>query len=161
VDVELFALFMRSTKAPPRDTVRAAEPDAVDGSNIFTQIGCATCHRREIITAAPGTLVNGGALRVARALGNKRIKPFGDFLLHDIGTGDGIVQNGGPSTRNKVRTAPLWGLRSRGRFMHDGLSNGLPDAILRHANQAAASSSAYNALSTTDKRKLLAFLNSL
>ncbi|MGH7176665.1 MAG: di-heme oxidoredictase family protein, partial [Tepidisphaeraceae bacterium] len=70
------------------------------------------------------------------ALGNKRIRPFGDFLLHDIGTGDGIVQNGGPSTRNKVRTVPLWGLRARGRFMHDGLSFSLTDAILRHRGQA-------------------------
>jgi CxxC motif-containing protein (DUF1111 family) len=61
------------------------------------------------VTAAPGTLINGGALKVAKALGGLRIKPFGDFLLHDIGTGDGIVQNGGQSTRNKVRTAPLWG----------------------------------------------------
>lgn len=57
----------------------------------------------------PGTLINGGALKVAKALGNKRIKPFSAFLLHNIGTGDGIVQNGGPSTRNKIRTAPLWG----------------------------------------------------
>ena len=161
VDVELFALFMRSTKAPPRDATRAAEPDAVDGSAIFGQIGCANCHRREIITAPPGTLINGGAMRVSRTLGNKRIRPFGDFLLHDIGTGDGIVQNGGASTRNKVRTAPLWGLRTRGRFMHDGLSHDLVDAIQRHTNQAAASSNAFNTLSLTDRRKLLAFLNSL
>ena len=132
VDVELFALFMRSTQAPPRDPVRAATADARDGSNIFNQIGCATCHTRTIVTAAPGTLINGGALKVANALGNKIIHPFGDFLLHDIGTGDGIVQNGGPSTRNKVRTVPLWGLRARGRFMHDAFSFNLNDAIHRH-----------------------------
>ena len=54
---------------------------------------------------------------VGRALGNKRIQPFGDFLLHDVGTGDGIVQNGGASTRNKIRTAPLWGLQ-RARPVH-------------------------------------------
>ena len=122
MDVELFALFMRSTMAPPRDLARAATPNAQAGSTLFNSIGCATCHTREIVTAPPGTLINGGALKVANALGNKRIRPFGDFLLHDIGTGDGIVQNGGQSTRNKIRTAPLWGLRARGRFMHDSLS---------------------------------------
>jgi CxxC motif-containing protein (DUF1111 family) len=45
-------------------------------------------------------------------LGNKTIRPFGDFLLHDVGTGDGIVQNGGNRRANKVRTAPLWGMRT-------------------------------------------------
>jgi CxxC motif-containing protein (DUF1111 family) len=161
VDVELFALFMRSTKAPPVDPVRAAHPDAVAGSQIFNAIGCATCHTRTIVTASPGTLINGGALRVARALGDKIIHPFSDFLLHDVGTGDGIVQNGGASTRNKIRTAALWGLRARGRFMHDNLSFSLEDAIARHGNQGAAARSAFNGLSSTDKRRLLAFLGSL
>ena len=64
-------------------------------------------------------------MRVSNALGNKIIHPFADFLLHDVGTGDGIVQNGGPTTRNRIRTAPLWGLRARGRFMHDNLSFGV------------------------------------
>ena len=89
VDVELFALFMRSTKAPPHDPVLAARPDAIDGSDIFGQLRCNVCHTREMVTARPGTSINGGALKVANALGNKRIFPFGDFLLHDVGTGDG------------------------------------------------------------------------
>jgi CxxC motif-containing protein (DUF1111 family) len=161
VDVELFALFMRSTKAPPRDATRGAQPDVVAGSRIFNDIGCATCHTRQIVTAPPDTPINGGALKVARALGNKRIRPFGDFLLHDIGTGDGIVQNGGDSTRNKVRTAPLWGLRARGRFMHDFLSQNVTDAIQRHDNQAAGTRNAFNSLDSDDRRKLLAFLQSL
>jgi CxxC motif-containing protein (DUF1111 family) len=161
VDAELFALFMRSTKAPPRDAARAATPEAMAGSTIFNQIGCSVCHTREIVTAPPGTSMNGGALKVANALGNKRIRPFGDFLLHDIGTGDGIVQNGGPSTRNKVRTAPLWGLRARGRLMHDLLSQNIVDAIQRHDNQAASSRRAFNGLSRGEQSRLMAFLNSL
>ena len=90
------------------------------------------------MTSPPGTLINGGALRVAEALGDKIIHPFSDFLLHDVGTGDGIVQNGGVSTRNKVRTAALWGVRARGRFMHDGLSFSFEDAIARHGGQASS-----------------------
>ena len=42
------------------------------------------------VTAAPGTRINGGEFRVPDALGNKIIHPYSDFLLHDIGTGDGI-----------------------------------------------------------------------
>jgi CxxC motif-containing protein (DUF1111 family) len=98
---------------------------------------------------------------VANALGNKRIRPFGDFLLHDIGTGDGIVQNGGAGTRNKVRTAPLWGLHARGRFMHDASSFSLTDAINRHRNQADAARRAFNDLGTTSRNRLLTFLLSL
>jgi CxxC motif-containing protein (DUF1111 family) len=161
VDVELFALFMRASKAPPVDAELAATPDAVQGRQIFGSIGCATCHTPTIVTAAPGTLINGGAMRVSNSLGNKIIHPFSDFLLHDVGTGDGIVQNGGAATRNKIRTAPLWGLRARGRFMHDNLSFGFEDAIARHANQAAAARQNFNNLSNGDRRRVLAFLSSL
>ena len=161
VDVELFALFMRSTKAPPVDAALAATPDAVVGSALFNQVGCNVCHTRTIITDPPGTLINGGALVVSNTLGAKRIHPFSDFMLHDVGTGDGIVQNGGTSTRNKIRTPPLWGLRSRGRFMHDALSQNVDDAINRHAGQATASSRAFKSLSAEDQQKVMAFLKSL
>lgn len=161
VDVELFALFMRSTLAPPRDNARASTASAQAGATLFSNIGCAQCHTPSIVTSPPGTIINGGALRVANALGNKRIRPFGDFLLHDIGTGDGIVQNGGASTRNKVRTAPLWGLRARGRFMHDQLSFSLTDAIQRHGGQASAARSNFNQLSNASRNNLFAFLLSL
>ena len=161
VDVELFALFMRSTLAPPRDTELARTDDARDGSNLFNSAGCAVCHTRDITTAPPGTLINGGAFRVPNTLGSKIIHPFSDFLLHDIGTGDGIVQNGGPPTRNEVRTVPLWGLRTRGRFMHDGLSFNLTDAILRHERQARSARDAFRGMGSRSKDKLLAFLLSL
>ena len=94
-------------------------------------------------------------------MGNKIINPFGDFLMHDIGTGDGIVQNGGPATRNMVRTAPLWGLRARSRFMHDGLSFDLASAILRHQNQARVARDNFKALPPRGRDKLLTFLLSL
>jgi CxxC motif-containing protein (DUF1111 family) len=160
-DVETFARFMRSTGVPPRDHVLAATADSQAGGALFNQVGCATCHVRHITTAPPGTVINGGALTVPPALGNKTIHPFGDFLLHNVGTGDGIVQNGGQSTRNKVRTAPLWGSRSRNRLMHDGASLTRNDAILRHAGEATTVINNYRALSSGQKNQLITFLNSL
>ncbi|HUQ86584.1 MAG TPA: di-heme oxidoredictase family protein [Vicinamibacterales bacterium] len=160
-DVKAFAIFMRATKAPPRDAVAAGTADAMAGSDLFDSIGCGSCHVRTITTAPPGTAINGGALAVHPALGNKRIHPFSDFLMHDVGTGDGIVQNGGQATRNQLRTPPLWGLRSKGRLMHDGESLTRNDAILRHAGQATGVINNYRALSTTNKNRLIAFLNSL
>jgi mono/diheme cytochrome c family protein len=161
VDVELFALFMRSTKAPPVDATLAATDDARAGRQLFDQIGCAVCHTPTIVTAPPGALINGGALKVADALGNKTIHPFSDFLLHDVATGDGIVQNGGLSTRTKMRTPPLWGLRTRGRLMHDNLSFSFEDAIARHGNQGGRARSRFDRLGPPDRNRLLAFLSSL
>ena len=113
-DVEQFADFMRATKAPPRDTAAAATSDAVEGSELFDAIGCNVCHVRTIVTAPANSQILGGARSVHPALANKIIHPFSDFLLHNVGTGDGIVQNGGPSTRNRMRTPPLWGLQDAG-----------------------------------------------
>ncbi len=159
-DLEAFTDFMRSTKAPPRDAVLAATPDAQAGAVIFNQIGCAICHTTSITTAPAGTVLNGGMFTVPIALGDKIIHPYSDFALHDVGTGDGIVQ-GFPSARNKVRTSPLWGLRTRGRFMHDGLSLTINEAVLRHSNEAVFVAFSYRFLSTTQRNQIQTFLKSL
>jgi CxxC motif-containing protein (DUF1111 family) len=160
-DIQVFARFMRATKAPARNAETQNSADAVAGSQLFDQVGCNICHVRNITTAPAGTSINGGAFIVPAALGNKIIHPFGDFLLHDVGTGDGIVQNGGQSTRNKVRTAPLWGVRTRDRLMHDGESLTRSEAVLRHAGEATGVINNYRALSVTQRNQIAAFLNSL
>ena len=158
-DVETFAQFMRSTMAPPRDPDLSITPEAQRGERLFSAIGCNICHVTSITTAPAGTMINGGALAVPAALGSKVIHPFGDFLLHDIGTGDGIVQGAAPA--NKVRTAPLWGLRTHDRFMHDAESLTLTNAILRHDNEASQARFLFRTLSADDQRALLTFLFSL
>jgi CxxC motif-containing protein (DUF1111 family) len=160
-DVEVFASFMRATKAPPRDEELAATIDAKAGSVLFDQIRCNICHVRDITTLPAGSVINRGAFTVPEALGDKIIHPFGDFLLHNVGTGDGIVQNGGQSTRNKLRTAPLWGMRTRGRLMHDGETVNRNEAILRHAGEATSVINSYRNLTTNQKNQLITFLNSL
>lgn len=161
VDVVAFADFMRSTKAPPRGPITA---DVSAGEALFNKVGCAVCHTPSITTARPGAKINGGVFTVPAALGNKVIHPYSDFLLHDIGTGDGIPVlplAEYASTANQMRTAPLWALRTRNRLMHDGLSLTKQEAIQRHAGQAAGVTKNYNALSEAEKNQLLAFLESL
>ena len=160
-DISAFANFMRSTKVPPRDTALAATADAQAGSSLFDQIGCNVCHTRSITTAAAGTVINGGAFTVPAALGNKIIHPLSDFLLHDIGTGDGIVQNGGQGTANKLRTAPLWGVRTNAMHMHDGQSLTFTEAILRHAGEATAVINRFRNLSATQRNQIVTFLQSM
>jgi CxxC motif-containing protein (DUF1111 family) len=160
-DIDHFARFMRATQAPPRDTALANTSDAITGANLFNAIGCNICHVTSITTAPAGTVINGGAFTVPAALGNKIIHPYSDFLLHNVGTGDGIVQNGGQATANKMRTSPLWGLRTKDRLMHDLLSFTRNDSILRHGGEATGVINNYRALSTTQKNQLITFLQSL
>jgi CxxC motif-containing protein (DUF1111 family) len=160
-DIDHFAQFVRGTKVPPRDVALAATAASMAGEKIFDKIGCTTCHVSTIITAPAGTVINGGAFAVPDALGNKIIHPYSDFLLHDIGTGDGIVQNPPQDTANKLRTVPLWGLRMHPRHMHDLRSLTLESAIDRHRGEAEHVRSRFRELSQTEKQALFTFLNSL
>ena len=160
-DIDHFAQFVRGTKAPPRDAELAAGADAQAGQALFQRIGCDVCHVQNITTAPPGTLINGGTFAIPVALGNKIIHPFGDFLLHDIKTGDGIVQAGPPDTANKLRTAPLWGLRMRPRLMHDHQSLTLENAIVRHKGEAEDVADRFFDLTETQQQQLITFLNTL
>ena len=160
-DIDLFTRFMRASKTPPRDAALAATPEARAGAQLFNMIGCAICHVPTLQTAPPGTVINGGTFTVPPALGNKLIHPYSDYLLHDVGTGDGIVQNGGPATANKLRTPPLWGVRTRNRLLHDGTALTFDDAILRHRGEAAQVMSRYRLLNGLQRTQVLSFLRSL
>jgi len=180
-DVDRFARFMRATKAPARDTILAKTAMAVLGSRLFDSIGCATCHVRTLTTAPAGTVLNGGLDTIPAALGAKTFHPFGDFLLHNVGTGDGIVMTmqehygkkalqilwrnySRPefgNTQNKMRTAPLWGVRLRPRLMHDAASLTLRDAIARHRGEASGVTDRFLRLSGSEQSAIVEFLKSL
>jgi CxxC motif-containing protein (DUF1111 family) len=158
-DVLAFAQFMRQTRVPGRGPITLA---AQRGATLFAQISCSICHTPSFTTVPAGTAINQGAFIVPAALGNRTIRPFSDLMLHDIGTGDGIVQNGGAGTRNMVRTPPLWGVRTRPELMHDGLSLTFNDAIQRHAGVGGTfARNNFNALSAASRADIIAFLNSL
>ncbi len=172
--VLLAANFMRATKAPertpgspnngnnqPQRGPSSRQVALNQGEKVFTDTGCGICHTATFVTAPAGTPMNGGAYEVPEALANMTIHPYGDFLLHDVGTGDGIVQNGGQATRNKMRTMPLWGLSKRRMFLHDGSAKSIADAINRHAGEAREVKAAFNRLNSQDTQQLMSFLNSL
>jgi CxxC motif-containing protein (DUF1111 family) len=161
-DIDHFAQFIRGTMVPPRDEILAATEAAHRGQRAFIRLGCSSCHVQSIKTAPAGTVVDGGTFTVPEALGDKIIHPFSDFLLHDIGTGDGIVQTTGlQETANKLRTAPLWGLRTKPRFMHDLKSLSLENAIERHKGEAREVERRFDELSPEERAALVTFLNSL
>jgi CxxC motif-containing protein (DUF1111 family) len=180
-DIDRLTRFVRALKAPSRDQQLALTPLAKKGSELFDKVGCASCHVRSLKTAATGTRVDGGTFIVPPPLGSVNFHPYGDFLLHDVGTGDGILQVNPEhygravfqqmagylskqhleSTQNKMRTAPLWGVRLRTRLMHDGASLTLRDAILRHRGEASDESKKFDRLNKQDQEALIEFLRSL
>ncbi|MBI1746349.1 MAG: hypothetical protein HYR55_07145 [Acidobacteria bacterium] len=93
------------------------------------------------------------------ALDRQPVNAYSDFLLHYVGTRDLIQQ--GDAGLYEFRTPPLWGLRARGPYLHDGTAVTVDQAILRHDIQALSSRSRYEQLSTEQRQALLAFLNSL
>jgi CxxC motif-containing protein (DUF1111 family) len=180
-DIDHFARFIRATKAPARDTQLANSPFARQGNGLFIKIGCETCHVETMTSAPAGTKINGGTFAIPGALGSITFHPYGDFLMHDVGTGDGILQatqehygrkvfhmmsgyiakQNFESSRNKIRTAPLWGVRLRPRLMHDGASLTFRDAILRHSGEAAHVTQQFQKLKKEDQEAVLEFLQSL
>lgn len=143
--------FQRFLAAPPQ-----TPKSGMTGETVFATIGCNKCHIPSFVTgSAPEA-----------ALSTKQIKPYSDFLLHDMGTlGDGIEQ--GDAGITEMRTPPLWGLRVRLQLLHDGRASGgtfatrINDAILQHSGEAGASAAAYLALGQPQKDQLIAFMDSL
>src|SRR5580692_7389327 len=180
-DIDHFARFMRASEAPARDATLSQTADAKHGEEIFNKIGCATCHVTTLTTAAAGTKIDGGTFTIPAALGSIAFHPYGDFLVHDIGTGDGILQatrehygnrvfqmmsgylskQDFESSRSKIRTAPLWGVRLRPRLMHDGASLTFRDAIVRHHGEASHVTTQFEKLTREDQEAIIAFLKSL
>jgi CxxC motif-containing protein (DUF1111 family) len=159
--IDHFAQFIRGTLVPPRDPNLVGTKDVQAGAQLFAQIQCSVCHVDTMRTVFPGAVLNGGTYTVSDAIGNKIIHPYSDFLLHDIGTGDGIVQGGPQDTQQKLRTQALWGVRTKARFMHDLRSESLEGAILRHGGEATGSVSQFSALSQKEKKQILLFVDSL
>jgi CxxC motif-containing protein (DUF1111 family) len=180
-DIDHFARFIRATKAPAPDAQLAGGAVVQQGRALFEKIGCATCHVAALTTAPAGTKINGGTFTIPTALGSVTFHPWGDFLMHDVGTGDGILQTipehygrkvfqqmsgylskqDFESSRNKIRTAPLWGVRLRPRLMHDGASLTFLDAIARHHGEAAHVTEKFEKLKPPEKEALFQFLRSL
>jgi CxxC motif-containing protein (DUF1111 family) len=157
-DIEAFAAFMRALRVPGRGPINST---VTAGDSLFTSIGCAICHTRTFVTAPAGTLINGGAFQVPSQLGNKTIHPFTDMALHNIGTSGGIGGEPGVNDRFATTTIALWGVRTKHRFMMQGNTHTIFDSIQVHGGQATTARNNFNALSTTQKNQLIAFVLSL
>jgi CxxC motif-containing protein (DUF1111 family) len=144
--IDNFEAFVRFLAPPPRGEI--TEP-VERGERVFAEIGCASCHVPVLLTGASSNPV----------FDQRPVRLYSDLLLHEIGTGDGIVQ--GDALGEEIRTPALWGLRARRGLLHDGSAATPAEAILRHGQEAAEARRSYLELPPADTEALLAFFDSL
>ena len=132
--IEALTTFVAELPAP--EPVRP-EPA---GAQVFEDTGCAACHTPSL------------------EAGSAEARLYSDLLLHDMGPAldDRVVQ--GSASGSEWRTAPLWGLAERTRFLHDGRADSLVAAILAHGGEAERARERFRSLSPAERRMLLAFL---
>jgi CxxC motif-containing protein (DUF1111 family) len=108
-------------------------------ARVFAQVGCDACHTPN--------------------LGSHPL--FSDLLLHSMGNAldDGFPQ--ADASGKDWRTTPLWGLRLRTRFLHDGRARSIEAAILAHGGEGDAAAQRFRALSAEQRAALLTFLGAL
>lgn len=160
---ELVHFLEASSPIEPDKEKRESEATQA-GEHLFRKIGCSICHVETLHTVP--SKVHVVPVSGAATTRSQEFHPYSDYLLHDIGTGDGFVENVrledyDPTTKDKFRTAPLWGVRFRRWLMHDGKSITYHQAIMRHGGEATDVVQQYLELVPEDKEKLRLFLDSL
>jgi len=148
--------YLKTLKAPVQRNQNDSDVEA--GKEVFINISCGRCHVPQLTTGeSPITVLSG-----------KTIFPYTDLLLHDMGSGlnDGYTE--GSALPQEWRTPALWGLglskNSQGGqyfLLHDGRARSIEEAILMHGGEADQSKNSFQQLTTTDKAKLIRFLESL
>ena len=128
------------------------------GKQLFDVLECFKCHRTDYTT---------GVYPFNPLLEGVTIKPYSDFLLHDMG--EDLADNRPDYLANgrEWRTQPLWGIgmifavNKHTNLLHDGRARNIEEAILWHGGEATTAKNAYTSLDKEKREALLSFLNSL
>jgi CxxC motif-containing protein (DUF1111 family) len=154
--LDLVGFYARNLAVPRRRD--PAAPDILAGKQLFHASGCAACHAPSFTT---------GDASPDPHLRRQTIWPYSDFLLHDMGDGLADGRPEGLADGREWRTAPLWGIgltetvNGHTFFLHDGRARNVTEAILWHGGEAERARDAFARLSGEDRRRLIAFVNSL
>ncbi len=148
--------YLRTLKEPLRRN--ADNSDVMAGEQIFNTINCVGCHISLMTTGDSDISV----------LANRSFAPYTDLLLHDMGPGLDDNYTEGIAETWEWRTPPLWGLGlskdSQGGeyfLLHDGRASSIEEAIVMHGGEAEQSKLGFMALSESEKKQILQFLESL
>jgi len=158
---------------PPNDT--GLRERWARGGGIFTQIGCADCHRQHLSLTSGGIFAEfpdtTGGPPVEFNVLNEGDKPrgsfdaqiFSDLKRHDMGPelADAHDEPGSSIPRGVFLTRPLWGLAESAPYMHDGRATTIPEAILAHGGEGQSARDAFVALDEEAQKDLHVYLLSL
>jgi len=146
-DLALATDFVRFLRPPPQVN---GGPQANDGRDLFSSIGCATCHVPSLKTG-PSPV---------KALDRVTVEAFTDLLLHDMGPGLADICRGN-TLPSEFRTEPLMGLHFREHFLHDARALTVTDAVLQHGGEASHARDRFSGLKANQRAALIAYLNTL
>lgn len=143
--LEAIAFYLSNLRIPKSNITEKK------GEELFSQIGCVQCH------TASFTLEDG-----------YKVKPFSDFLLHDMGEGLSDGRSEFKATPREWRTAPLWGigkyiltLKKEPDLLHDGRAKTIEEAILWHGGEADEIKKNFMNLSQKEREKIINYIKEL
>lgn len=154
--LNLVTFYSENLAVPARRKASFAE--TLRGKKVFYELGCTSCHTPKFVTRRDAA---------NKAQSFQLIWPYSDFLLHDMGEGLADGQQVGVATGREWRTPPLWGIgltktvSGHTFLLHDGRARNFTEAILWHGGEGQKARDAFAALAASDRRDLLAFLESL
>ena len=146
-----------------------------EGKKLFTQWGCATCHKPSWTTGADNYWVDNAIKAYAKSIGkdastllpkypNQTIYPYTDMVQHRLFMANDI-------RTGWCRTTPLWGrglssmLTGRSDRLHDCRARNVVEAIMWHCydKKSDAYSSALNFYNATKEERdaVVAFINAI
>ncbi len=153
--LDAIEFYVAHLAPPPRDL---SQPGVAEGRALFSQLGCASCHRPELRTAGKTKFP---------LLANRTFAPYTDLLVHDMGDGLADQRPDYRAGGREWRTPPLWGIgltetiNEHRYFLHDGRARGLQEAILWHGGEAQSARNRYLKLDKAERTTLLSFLEGL
>ncbi|WP_428740904.1 di-heme oxidoredictase family protein [Tenacibaculum sp.] len=150
-------IYSTSLSVPIRRNFK--DENVLKGKQLFREMKCASCHVESFTTS--------NDYPFNPTLENVTIRPFSDFLLHDMG--DDLADNRPDfnATGKEWRTQPLWGIgmintvNGHTFLLHDGRARNIEEAILWHGGEASKSKEEYVNLTKEDRAAVLSFINSL
>ncbi|HEV7321939.1 MAG TPA: di-heme oxidoredictase family protein [Ensifer sp.] len=154
--LNLVTFYSENLAVPARRKASLAE--TLRGKKVFYDTGCTSCHTPKFVTRRD---------TVGKAQSFQLIWPYSDFLLHDMGDGLADGQQVGVASGREWRTPALWGIgltktvSGHTFLLHDGRARNFTEAILWHGGEGQKARDAFAALAASDRRDLLAFLESL
>lgn len=133
-DVDAIVAYVKAL-APP-----SPPPPDTKGEQAFAALGCAHCHRPET---------------------GPQARAYTDLCLHDMGPEFDNKMQDFKATGTMWRTRPLWGLRWRDLYLHDGRTQDLATAIRVHGGEATAARDRFDKLPQAERDAFLAWLRTL